>query len=128
MDGKRWFTVGDLGRLDEVGYLYIEGRREDLIITGGMNVYPAELEEEILAFDGVTDVAVFGVQDERWGQKVCAAVVGDVDLDLNALTTRLRQDLAGYKQPKEFFVVEQLPRTASGKIQRLKVAGLLGLE
>ncbi len=128
MDGKRWFTVGDLGRLNEEGYLYIEGRREDLIITGGMNVYPAELEEEILAFDGVTDVAVFGVQDERWGQKVCAAVVGDVDLDLNALTTRLRQDLAGYKQPKEFFVVEQLPRTASGKIQRLKVAGLLGLE
>jgi long-chain acyl-CoA synthetase len=91
-----------------------------------MNVYPAELEAEILAFDGVHDVAVFGVADERWGQKVCAAVVGDVDLD--ALTTWLRQDLAGYKQPKEFFVVEQLPRTASGKIQRLKVAGQLGLE
>ena len=76
----------------------------------------------------MTDVAVFGVKDERWGQKVCAAVVGDVDLVLNALTTQLRQDLADYKQPKEFFVVEQLPRTASGKIQRLKVAGLLGLE
>ncbi len=126
IDGKRWFTVGDLGRLDEEGYLYIEGRREDLIITGGMNVYPAELEAEILAFDGVHDVAVFGIPDERWGQKVCAAVVGDVDID--ALTTRLRQDLAGYKQPKEYFVVEQLPRTASGKIQRLKVAGQLGLE
>jgi acyl-CoA synthetase (AMP-forming)/AMP-acid ligase II len=126
IDGRRWFTVGDLGRLDEEGYLYIEGRREDLIITGGMNVYPAELEAEILAFDGVHDVAVFGVPDERWGQKVCAAVVGEVDLD--ELTTRLRKDLAGYKQPKEFFVVEQLPRTASGKIQRLKVAGQLGLE
>jgi len=128
IDGRRWFTVGDLGRLDDQGYLYIEGRREDLIITGGMNVYPAELEAEILAFDGVHDVAVFGVPDERWGQKVCAAVVGNVDLDLNALSTRLRQDLAGYKQPKEVFVVDQLPRTASGKIQRLKVAGELGLE
>jgi len=126
IDGKRWFTAGDLGRLDDEGYLYIEGRREDLIITGGMNVYPAELEGEILAFDGVHDVAVFGVPDERWGQKVCAAVVGNVDL--NALTNRLRRDLAGYKQPKEIFEVEQLPRTASGKIQRLKVAGLLGLE
>ena len=128
IDGRRWFTVGDLGRLNDQGYLYIEGRREDLIITGGMNVYPAELEAEILAFDGVHDVAVFGVTDERWGQKVCAAVVGNADLDLNALSTRLRQDLAGYKQPKEFFVVDQLPRTASGKIQRLKVAGELGLE
>ena len=128
IDGRRWFTVGDLGRLDDQGYLFIEGRREDLIITGGMNVYPAELEAEILAFDGVHDVAVFGVPDERWGQKVCAAVVGNPDLDLNALSTRLRQDLAGYKQPKEFFVVDQLPRTASGKIQRLKVAGQLGLE
>ena len=130
IDGKRWFTVGDLGRLDDEGYLYIEGRREDLIISGGMNVYPAELEGEILAFDGVHDVAVFGVPDERWGQKVCAAIVGDVDLDLNlkALTAQLRQNLAGYKQPKEFFVVAQLPRTASGKIQRLKVAGQLGLE
>ena len=59
---------------------------------------------------------------------MCAAVVGNADLDLNALSTRLRQDLAGYKQPKEFFVVDQLPRTASGKIQRLKVAGELGLE
>lgn len=126
IDGKRWFTVGDLGRLDDEGYLYIEGRREDLIITGGMNVYPAELEGEILAFDGVRDAAVFGVPDERWGQKVCAAVVGDVDI--KALGTRLRRDLAGYKQPKELFVLEQLPRTASGKIQRLKVAGLLGLE
>lgn len=128
IDGKRWFTVGDLGRLDVDGYLYIEGRREDLIISGGMNVYPAELEGEILACDGVHDVAVFGVTDERWGQKVCAAIVGDVDLDLSALAMRLRQSLAGYKQPKEFFVVEQLPRTASGKIQRLKVPRQLGLE
>lgn len=125
-DGRRWFTVGDLGRIDDEGYLYIDGRREDLIITGGMNVYPAEIEAEVLAFDGVTDVAVFGVSDEQWGQRVCAAVVGDVDIE--ALTAWLRTDLAGYKRPKQIFSVDELPRTASGKIQRLRVAGLLGLE
>ena len=126
IDGKRWFTVGDLGRLDEEGYLCIEGRREDFIITGGMTDCPAELEGEILAFEGVRDAAVFGVPDERWDQRVCAAIVGDVDV--NALTTKLRLDLAGYKQPKESFVVEKLRRTASGKIQRLRVAVLLELE
>jgi acyl-CoA synthetase (AMP-forming)/AMP-acid ligase II len=126
IDGRRWFTVGDLGRLDDEGYLYIDGRRDDLIISGGMNVYPAEIEAEILRFDGVTDVAVFGVADEQWGQRVCAAVVGDVDTE--ALTTWLRTDLAGYKRPKQVYCMDELPRTASGKVQRLRVAGLLGLE
>ncbi len=125
-DDRRWFTVGDLGRLDDQGYLYIDGRREDLIISGGMNVYPAEIEAEILAFDGVTDVAVFGVDDEQWGQRVCAAIVGDVDHD--RLKQWLRQDIAGYKRPKEIYAVNELPRTASGKVQRLRVAALLGLE
>ncbi len=125
-DGQRWFTVGDLGRLDDQGYLYIDGRRDDLIITGGMNVYPAEIEAEILAFDGVVDVAVFGVADDQWGQRVCAAVVGNVDIE--ALSAWLRADIAGYKRPKQIFAVHELPRTASGKIQRLRVAALLGLE
>ncbi|MFM8155777.1 MAG: class I adenylate-forming enzyme family protein [Actinomycetes bacterium] len=126
IDGRRWFTVGDLGRLDDEGYLYIDGRRDDLIISGGMNVYPAEIEAEILRYDGVTDVAVFGVADEQWGQRVCAAVVGDVDTE--ALSAWLRTDLAGYKRPKQVYCVDELPRTASGKVQRLRVAGLLGLE
>ena len=126
LDGKRWFTVGDLGRLDDEGYLYIDGRRDDLIITGGMNVYPAEIEAHILNFDGVTDVAVFGLQDDQWGQRVCAAIVGDIDT--SALGDWLRHDLAGYKRPKSFYSLDALPRTASGKVQRLKVAELLGLE
>jgi acyl-CoA synthetase (AMP-forming)/AMP-acid ligase II len=126
LEGQRWFTVGDLGRLDSEGYLYIDGRRDDLIISGGMNVYPAEIEAEILAFEGVRDVAVFGVSDPRWGQRVCAAVVGEVDVD--ALSTALRSSLAGYKRPKEIFTLTELPRTASGKVQRLKVAPSLGLE
>lgn len=126
IEGRRWFTVGDLGRLDDEGYLYIDGRRDDLIITGGMNVYPAEVEAEILAFEGVSDVAVFGVTDSRWGQRVCAAVTGDVDLE--GLTTWLRSDMAGYKRPKAIYPIQELPRTASGKVQRLRVAALLGLE
>lgn len=126
LDSRRWFTVGDLGRLDEDGYLYIDGRRDDLIISGGMNVYPAEIEAEIMAFDGVSDVAVFGINDWQWGQRVCAAVVGDVDID--ALSQSLRTTLAGYKRPKEIFTLAELPRTASGKVQRLRVAESLGLE
>ena len=126
IDGRNWFTVGDLGRLDDEGFLYIDGRREDLIISGGMNVYPAEVEARILEFEGVSDVAVFAVNDREWGQRVCAAVVGDVDLE--QLATWLRVGLSGYKRPKEFHAISDLPRTASGKVQRLKVAELLGLE
>ena len=70
------FTVGDMGRLDADGYLYLKGRRDDLIITGGVNVYPMEVETVLVGHPGVDDVAVYGVPDERWGQRVCAAVVG----------------------------------------------------
>lgn len=125
-DGRRWFTVGDLGRIDDEGYLYIDGRRDDLIISGGMNVYPAEIEAEILAFAGVSDVAVFGLPDEQWGQRVCAAVVGDVDFD--ELSDALRATLAGYKRPKAFYAIDSLPRTASGKVQRLRVPASLELQ
>ena len=120
IDGARWFTVGDLGRLDEEGYLHIDGRRADLVITGGMNVYPAEVEAALMEFPGVIDAAVYGVPDDRWGQRVCAAVVGDVDTD--GLDAWLRSRLAGYKRPKEIHVVVGLPHTASGKTKRLSVA------
>jgi acyl-CoA synthetase (AMP-forming)/AMP-acid ligase II len=119
-DGRRWFTVGDLGRLDDNGYLFIDGRRADLIITGGMNVYPAEVEGALLEFPDVIDAAVYGMPDEHWGQRVCAAVVGDIDVE--ALTAWLRTRLAGYKRPKEIHLVSGLPHTASGKTKRLAVA------
>ena len=69
------------GRIDEDGYVYLDGRREDLIISGGVNVYPAEVERVLGEVAGVEDIAVFGVDDEQWGQRVCAAVVGAVDDD-----------------------------------------------
>ncbi|MCX6434286.1 MAG: AMP-dependent synthetase, partial [Actinobacteria bacterium] len=101
-------------------YLYIDGRRTDLVISGGMNVYPAEVEGVLLGFAGVQDAAVYGMPDERWGQRVCAAIVGDVDID--ELQDWLRPRLSGYKRPKEVHIITGLPHTASGKTKRMSVA------
>lgn len=119
------FTVGDLGRLDADGYLWLDGRRDDLVITGGVNVYPAEVESVLLACPGVVDVAVFGLPDERWGHRVCAAVVGEATPDQVVAWGHDR--LAPYKRPKEVYAVADLPRTASGKVRRLAVPETLGL-
>ncbi len=83
------FTVGDLGRLDDEGYLFLDGRRDDLVITGGVNVYPAEVEGALCEVAGVREVAVFGVSDEAWGQRVCAAVVVDPGADPGVVVARL---------------------------------------
>lgn len=117
------FTVGDLGRLDDDGYLFIDGRRDDLIITGGVNVYPAEIEAVLAALPGVDEVAVFGRDDERWGQRVCAAYTGTATSE--ELTTAARERLAPFKRPKELTRVDHLPHTATGKIQRLRSPDLL---
>jgi long-chain acyl-CoA synthetase len=126
------FTVGDLGRLDADGYLYLDGRRDDLVITGGVNVYPAEVEASLADVPGIVDIAVFGLADERWGQRVCAAVVAgpgvDPDAVIAALADHAADNLAGYKRPKQYEVVDALPRTATGKVQRLLLPGILGLE
>jgi len=119
------FTVGDLGRLDSDGYLFLDGRRDDLIITGGVNVYPAEIERALCGMPGVDQVAVFGFDDERWGQRVCAAVVGETDAATVLAFARGR--LASYKCPKEVFVVEDLPHTSTGKVQRGRLLEHLGL-
>jgi long-chain acyl-CoA synthetase len=119
------FSVGDVGRLDDDGYLFLDGRRDDLIISGGVNVYPLEVEQAITRFPGVDDVAVFPVDDADWGQRVCAVVVGDVDLD--ALDGWLRDQVAPYKRPKQLFGAAELPRTSTGKVRRSALADALGL-
>ncbi|HET9861711.1 MAG TPA: AMP-binding protein [Nocardioidaceae bacterium] len=119
------FTVGDLGRMDEEGYLYLEGRRDDLIISGGVNVYPVEVENVLGSHPAVDDVAVFGVDDEQWGLRVCAAVVGAASPD--ELEELARERLAPPKRPKDYFVVDKLPRTPTGKVRRLQLPGFLGL-
>ncbi|HET6793484.1 MAG TPA: AMP-binding protein [Acidimicrobiales bacterium] len=125
-DGSAAFSVGDMGRLDPDGYLFIDGRRDDLVISGGVNVYPAEVEAVLGAVPGVLEVAVFGVPDPRWGQRVCAAFVGDADPEL--LRLRAAESLAAYKRPKDVFAVDQLPKTGTGKLLRRRVAAELGLD
>jgi len=111
------FTVGDLGRVDDDGYVFLDGRREDLVISGGVNVYPAEVERVLGEVTGVEDIAVFGVDDETWGQRVCAAVVGPVQTE--TLRAHAREHLAPAKRPKEYHRLETLPRTPTGKVRRL---------
>ncbi|MFH7324067.1 class I adenylate-forming enzyme family protein [Aeromicrobium sp. JJY06] len=113
------FTVGDLGRVDDDGYVYLDSRRTDLIISGGVNVYPAEVEAALVEVPGVVEIAVFGRSDEHWGQRVVAAHVGDASED--ALREAATERLAPPKRPKEYERVEALPRTATGKVRRTEL-------
>ena len=109
------FTVGDLGRLDDNGYLYLSSRREDLIISGGVNVYPAMIESALMEHPSVREVAVFGVEDAEWGQRVCAAIISD---DFESVSTFVQARLSGPARPKHLYPVDALPRTPTGKIDR----------
>jgi o-succinylbenzoate---CoA ligase len=121
-----WLHTGDIGRIDSDGYLYVLDRRDDLIITGGENVYPAEVEAVLLAHHSVTEAGVIGVADEKWGQRVVAVVNLTVPIDAEELAEYCRLRLAGYKVPKEFrFTSEPLPRTASGKIRRVALRDIV---
>jgi bile acid-coenzyme A ligase len=114
-------SVGDLGRLDEDGYLYLADRRGDLIITGGVNVYPAEVEAALTSAPGVADAVVVGVPDEEWGERVHAVVQprdADAPPDVADLTAHCKGLLSPYKVPKSFVFVAQLPRTEAGKVRR----------
>jgi acyl-CoA synthetase (AMP-forming)/AMP-acid ligase II len=112
------FTVGDLGRLDEEGYLFLEGRRHDTIITGGVNVYPQEVEAALAEHPSVAECAVYGREHPEWGQEVCVLVVPEGDLDADELRTWARERLASFKVPRHVEVVDELPRTATGKVLR----------
>lgn len=113
------FTVGDLGRIID-GLVYLDSRRTDLIITGGVNVYPAEIEAALEGTPDLLDVAIYGVPDDHWGQRVCAAYVGTVTEE------RLREiatsRLAPAKRPKTYRKLSSLPRTHTGKIRRTELA------
>src|SRR4029077_2921050 len=115
-----WFKSGDLGRIDRDGYVYIVGRVKDLVISGGYNVYPKEVESELDALPGVAESAVFGVPHGDFGEGVTAAVVlrPGAALSEAALIEQLRPRLARYKLPKRILLVAELPRNTMGKVQK----------
>ena len=114
------FTVGDLGYMDDDGYLYLAGRKNDIIITGGVNVHPREVEEVLASHPAVAEVAVYGADHEEWGQEVRAFVVPapGQPLDSQLLRAWARERLAGFKCPRGIDIVSELPQTATGKVSR----------
>jgi malonyl-CoA/methylmalonyl-CoA synthetase len=113
-----WFRTGDLARRSADGYYTLAGRRSDLIISGGFNIYPREIEELLLECAGIREAAVVGVPDARRGELPVAYVVADDDASVAALGDRCRAQLASFKLPRAFVRVEALPRTALGKVQK----------
>jgi acyl-CoA synthetase (AMP-forming)/AMP-acid ligase II len=125
-----WFATGDLARVDDDGYVHLVDRRNDVIISGGFNVYPGEVERVIVTVDGISEAVVLGLPDERWGEGVHAAVVvsgspagestsaAGVDALLQRITDACRSSLAGYKKPVQVHLVVAIPRNAAGKVDR----------
>jgi fatty-acyl-CoA synthase len=117
---KDWFYTGDAGFLDAEGYVFIHDRVKDMIVSGGENVYPAEVENALFAHPDIADVAVIGVPDEKWGEAVKACVVAAPGKELSEqeIIDFARARIAGYKLPKSVDFIEALPRNPSGKILR----------
>lgn len=116
-----WLHTGDVGRMDEDGFFYILDRKNDMLISGGYNVYPREIEDVLLAFPGVVEAAVIGVPDEKWGDRVQAVVSGTGNIDCDALLAHARQHLAGHKCPKAIEQWPELPKSGANKILRRSV-------
>jgi long-chain acyl-CoA synthetase len=118
-----WFSAGDMAQRDEEGYIYLVDRKKDLVITGGINVYPREIEEILFAHSGVSEAAVIGVPDEYWGEVLKAFVVPRVDARPSAedLLAHCRASLAGYKIPKSIEFIPALPRNTAGKVLKTEL-------
>ena len=126
LDGQDWYRSGDVGVLDEDGYLAIKDRKKDMIISGGENVYCAEVEQVLSESPLIREVAVVGMPDEKWGEIVVAAVVVGVNdgINLDAIAKGCAS-LASYKRPREIVIVEQLPRNSFGKVVKEKLRSIV---
>jgi malonyl-CoA/methylmalonyl-CoA synthetase len=115
-----FFITGDLGKFNTDGYLSIVGREKDLIISGGYNVYPKEVEDVLNEIDQIDETAVFGVPDNDFGERVVAAIVmtGIEEFSQNKAEIFVETKLARYKQPREYIVMQTLPRNTMGKVQK----------
>jgi fatty-acyl-CoA synthase len=123
-----WFRSGDIGYLDADGYLFISDRLKDMIISGGENIYPAEIENLISDIDGVTGVAVIGIADEAWGEVPWAVLTvrDGAAITLEDVRAHLDGRIARYKMPKNVVAVDELPRTASGKVRKADLRARFG--
>ena len=113
-----WFHTGDLGRTDEEGFLYIVDRLKDMVLSGGVNIYPKDIEDVIYRLAEVTDVAVIGIPDDNWGEAVHAIVVcrDDADLTEDEVISACQRKLAGFQIPSSVEFRSHLPRNPSGKL------------
>ncbi len=127
IDEEGWLHTGDLASMDARGHCRIEGRLKDMIIRGGENIFPREIEQRLFTHPSVGDVAVVGVPDEKWGEQVCAFVraAPGASLDREELDGYVREALAAYKAPRIWVFVEDFPMTPSGKIQKFVLRDLL---
>ncbi len=119
-DASGWFNTGDFGHINGNGHLFIENRRSDLIISGGENINPNEIEDALVELTEIEEVAVIGLDDEEWGQKVVAVVTlsNGSHPDLESIKSQLKGKLADFKLPKALEIVDELPKTSTGKIKR----------
>ena len=111
-----WATVDDLGYLDEDGYLFLTGRARDMVISGGMNLYPVEIENALALHPSIVEVAVIGIEDEEWGERLTAVVVPGPGFDAEQAAQWARERLASYKVPRRWETIDVLPRNPTGKI------------
>jgi O-succinylbenzoic acid--CoA ligase len=117
-----WFYTGDLGYCDRDGYLYVVSRRSDLIISGGENIYPSEIESILLEHPAILEVCVVGISDREWGESVAAVIVTKVELSLTEIRNFCDQkSLSRYKLPKSIHIWDALPKSASGKLLRQNI-------
>jgi acyl-CoA synthetase (AMP-forming)/AMP-acid ligase II len=124
--GENWYKTGDIVSVDEAGYLYYEDRADNMLITGGENVYPRAIEPVVNTHPGVHESAVFGIPHERWGKQVCVAVVpkGDAELTKEEVIAFCKEsdDLADFEVPKRVFIRDSIPKTPTNSIRRKDLA------
>lgn len=116
-----WLHTGDIGRMDEDGFFYILDRKNDMLISGGYNVYPREVEDVLLAYEGVVEAAVVGIPDEKWGDRIHAVIAGRPDLNADGALAFAKSQLANFKQPKSIEIWPELPKSGANKILRREV-------
>ena len=127
---RGWFHTGDIGRMDEEGFMYLLDRKKDMIVTGGENVYSSEVEAALYQHPGVNEAAVVGVPDEKYGEALFAVIVPapGASLDTDGLIAHCRERIGGYKIPRRMAFVDEMPKSAMGKILKTELRRIYGGE